>query len=230
MKVFTRNLQLIFNHNREESLGLKSFKLGINQFADLTDDEFANKMMVKSSIDSTPDWCQPFPDYLTSQEKINRNGSINWVKEGKVSPVTDQGHCGSCWAFSTIASVESAISIATEKDPMQLSQQELVDCARGGEYISQGCQGGQMPEGFDYIKRNGISSLESYQYTSGRTENSSGSCLRKNDTGIKPGDIKSCVLLTSGNEEELITALNLQPVSVSIDAGSPFFRSVYLTK
>ena len=68
--------------------------------------------------------------------------SLDWRTEGKVTAVKDQGHCGSCWAFSTTGAIESAWAIAfPDEEMVSLSEQQLVDCA-GGEYLNGGCNGG----------------------------------------------------------------------------------------
>merc|ERR1740125_75866 len=88
-------------------------------------------------------------------DTTNLADSVDWVAKGAVTPVKNQGQCGSCWAFSTTGSLEGAFQIAG--NPLtSLSEQDLVSCdnsAHGGS--DQGCNGGLMDNAFKWIEKNG---------------------------------------------------------------------------
>ena len=54
---------------------------------------------------------------------------VDWVKEGKLAPVVNQGGCGSCWTFAATATIESHLAIETGDDPVPLSEQNMLQCA-----------------------------------------------------------------------------------------------------
>jgi len=89
--------------------------------------------------------------------------SWDWRKDNKVSPVKDQGQCGSCWTFSTTGNVEAGEAIHLN-EYHTLSEQQLVDCA--GAFNNHGCNGGLPSQAFEYIAAApGIMTEADYPYT-----------------------------------------------------------------
>merc|ERR1712154_684917 len=96
---------------------------------------------------------------------------IDWrEQDGVVTPVKDQGGCGSCWAFSAAETLESHLALATGKASPKLSPQQIVSCSPNPDQCggSGGCDGSTQPLAFAYTKTAGITTESSYPYT-GRT-------------------------------------------------------------
>ncbi|XP_039169656.1 cysteine protease XCP1-like [Eucalyptus grandis] len=137
----------------------RTHKVGLNKFSDLTNEEFVAAYTGYKLPSST----RRNSSQVNSFKYQGSNSipeSVNWVKQGAVNPIKNQGQCGSCW-FSVVAAVEAITQITTGVLP-NLSEQQLIDCATDG---NQGCQGGWMDNGFEYIiNNNGISSETNYPY------------------------------------------------------------------
>ncbi|PQM41613.1 zingipain-2 [Prunus yedoensis var. nudiflora] len=131
-----------------------SYKLTDNKFADITNLEFTNTFMgfqTRSHLKTRFSYDKD-EDLLTA---------VDWRKNGAVTPIKNQGQCGSCWAFSAVAAVEGINQIKTGK-LVSLSEQELVDCdVKTG---NEGCNGGYMEKAFSFIKDNGLSTEKDYPY------------------------------------------------------------------
>ncbi|XP_075109883.1 senescence-specific cysteine protease SAG39-like isoform X2 [Nicotiana tabacum] len=135
---------------------------------------------------------------------------MDWRTKGSVTPIKDQGQCGSCWAFSAIAPTEGITKLSTGK-LISLSEQELVDCDRKSE--DQGCEGGYMEDAFKFIVKNkGITTETTYPYKAADGKRNT----KKESSRV--ADIKGYEKVPKNNEKSLINAVANQPISVSIDA------------
>uniref|UniRef100_A0A8C7RX80 Cathepsin H n=1 Tax=Oncorhynchus mykiss TaxID=8022 RepID=A0A8C7RX80_ONCMY len=129
LNIFTGHKRRIHYHNA----GKHTFSMGLNQFSDMSFAEFRKTFLL-----TEPQNCS-----ATKGSHISSHGpypgSVDWREKGNyVSPVKYQGHCGSCWTFSTTGCLESVTAIATGKLPL-LSEQQLVDCAQ--DFNNHGCMG-----------------------------------------------------------------------------------------
>eukprot|EP00957_Ditylum_brightwellii_P107930 8232759-Ditylum_brightwellii.AAC.1 len=92
--------------------------------------------------------------------------SVDWREKGVVSPVKSQGGCGSCWAFASIAALESHVAIASNK-LISFSEQQLVSCVQNIKHCggSGGCGGATAEVAYDYIvSQGGIAAEETFPY------------------------------------------------------------------
>jgi KDEL-tailed cysteine endopeptidase len=209
--VFKNNFMSIFLHNNDIT---QNFTLGINQFTDLTSEEFKNYVRGSLKGPVTGYGCKTF---ATSSDNIP--DSIDWRTKGAVTSVKDQGQCGSCWTFSATGAVEGAWAIAGNK-LVDLAEQELVDCAEGHKYGSHGCSGGMMDGAFKYIKERGQCTNAEYPYTSGTTMEE-GKC--KNCEPV--AQIMGCEDIMQNDQLALKAAVSQQPVSIAIEADTMYFQS-----
>jgi len=134
---------------------------GITQFSDMTDEEFSVRLGLKYPDDWTH---EPVDDIFSADELRATPSSVDWRTKGAVTPVKDQGHCGSCWAFSTIGNIEGQHFLATGES-VTLSEQELTSC----DTHDGGCQGGLMTQAFDFIVQDRYGEVvksDWYPYTS----------------------------------------------------------------
>jgi len=210
LNAFISNEKIITEHNAK---GL-SYTLGHNEFSDLTWEEFKLNYMAGGNplFTNTPKR-NPMRVHIKEQG-LDIPDSVDWTTKGAVTPVKNQGQCGSCWAFSTTGSVEGAYSIASGK-LVSLSEEDLVECDHNGD---QGCNGGLMDHAFEWIEKNGICLEKDYPYSSGGGE-----------TGTCKSGCSAAVTVTgftdvAKDEDALKSAVAKQPVSIAIEADKSAFQ------
>ncbi|KAM6899547.1 uncharacterized protein FYW49_017627 [Xenentodon cancila] len=217
--VWEKNLHLVVRHNREASVGKHSFTLGLNHLADMlfffcvkmTEEinEKLNGLKLEEPLD--------FGNYTFKNfSNLSIPKSVDWRKDGLVSPVRDQGLCGSCWAFSSLGALEGQMMKQTGV-LVTLSPQNLVDCSTVDGNL--GCRGGYITKAYSYIIRNGgVDSESFYPY-----EHQDGKC-RYSVKG-KAGYCSKFHVLPRGDEGALQAAVaSVGPVSVAVNAMLPSFH------
>ena len=208
--VYYANVAKIDAHNE----GNFSWTMDVNQFADLTAAEFKAQVVSGSFRRSAVRNTTVGVRGLWSRADLP--ASVNWTAAGAVTPVKDQAQCGSCWAFSTTGSVESAWFLAKGTLP-SVSEQQLVDCSTAEG--NQGCNGGLMDYAFEYIIKNkGITTEAAYPYTATgpNTCVAAGKPVAATLSGYKDVPVNS--------ETALETAIAQQPVSVAVEADQSVFQ------
>jgi len=211
-KNFQENMRFIAQHNAEAAQGLHTFTVAANQFTDMSRAEYLAMLTFKPTI-------HPAPQLHAFDGRVgDLPTSVDWRTKGLVTGVKDQGQCGSCWAFSAIASMEGAHAYDLNATLTSFSEQNLVDCVNNGQCT---CDvGGYMQWGFDWaISSGGIEGETDYPYCAC----SYGVC-KFDKTKVK-GTFVSYVNVTVGSEADLQSAAVARPgVSVAIDASSMQFQ------
>jgi len=203
--IWKDNAQYINEFNAQN----KHMKLKINHFGDYTNLEFRAQMNGYRTMNSTGASTFMRPAHLKAPQEVD------WRQQGYVTPVKNQGQCGSCWAFSTTGSLEGQHFKKTGQ-LVSLSEQNLVDCS--GEEGNNGCNGGLMDYAFRYIQKDGIDTEESYPYTA-----QDGTCkFSKSNVGAT---VSAYTDVPRGDENALRDAIaSVGPISVAIDASHRSFQ------
>ncbi|XP_045914082.1 procathepsin L-like isoform X1 [Micropterus dolomieu] len=204
--VWEKNMQLVLRHNQEAAAGKHSFTLGLNHLADMTADEINEKLNSLKLEDPIHFRNSTFKEV----SGLSIPQSVDWRKNGLVSPVQNQGLCGSCWAFSSLGALEGQMKKRTGF-LVPLSPQNLVDCS--GNFGNLGCRGGYISKSYSYIIRNGgVDSESSYPY-----EHKNGKC-RYSVKG-KAGYCSNFHILPKGDEKTLQAVVaSVGPVAVAVNA------------
>jgi C1A family cysteine protease len=211
MDIFSDNLRIIENHNADEK---KTFTMGLNKFSHLTHEEWKSmmnfgavppKLRQNAKVHGEPSTMEGVPD------------SVDWTAAGAVTPVKNQGQCGSCWSFSTTGSLEGAYYIKNS-NLVSFSEQELVSC----DHSDNGCNGGWMDAAFTWINGNGGLPTEAdYPYVSGSGSVPPCNTSKKMVSGSAPSSFTD---VQPGSVSALMSAVAQQPVSVAIQADQSAFQ------
>ena len=205
-----------------------SYTLAHNQFSGMNERDFQQYIMQNGFLfnhpasDSGAKGSLHLGGYLPDQ--------VDWVKKGAVTPVNDQGQCGSCWSFSAVGALEGAYAIQTGlvyDDIVSFSEQQLVDCdnlRNGGR--DHGCNGGLMDNAFAWIGKNGgLCTEEDYPYISGNggqtwiIDACNKTCVK-----VAGSDVQSYVDIMPSSDDAMMHALERQPVAVAIEADQREFQ------
>lgn len=213
-KIFLNNKFEIDRHNQRHAEGKSTFTMAINQFADLTTQEFSERYNNYKMVERGNEKVVILP---TSKNVGPQAADVDWRDSGCITAIKDQGQCGSCWSFSATGSSEFVNCRATGK-LTSLSEQNVVDCS--WSYGNLGCNGGLMDSAFDYIiDNNGVDTETSYPYEESSSLNN---CrFTRADVG---GTISSYKDILRGREDQLQSAVDVQAVSVAIDASRISFQ------
>jgi len=222
-KAFLQNLAIIKAHNSKNL----SWRMGVNRFSDLTGDEFKELMnfaTCRKHMNETQKMREMRQTGMLPQVRNPKNAeSVDWRSTnnplGKVAvtPVKNQGGCGSCWSFSSTGGVEGAWVVGGNS-LVSLSEQELVSCDKQDS----ACNGGLMDYAFEYVKTNGLTSEENYPYVSG---NGQVPACDTSKVAQKVATINDYVDVQTKSEDALENALNIGPVSIAIEADQYSFQS-----
>jgi len=189
----------------------------MNLFGDMSKEEFKNKMLSKKPMNDfiNPNW--PVAPLYSKEEVASIPTSFDWRTKGAVTHVKNQGQCGSCWSFSTTGNVEGQHFLAGNK-LVTISEQNLVDCDHqcmiydGQQACDAGCDGGLMPNAFEYIIKNkGIDSEDSYPY-----EGFDSTCRYKKSNSV--ATVKNWTMVSSDEGQMATYLYNHGPISIAADA------------
>jgi cathepsin L len=207
--IYEENVQKILTHNADLT---QSYWMDVNEFADLTVEEFTRIYLgntvtkIGKRREGMP--YASFPTVPVSQLPDR----IDWREKNIVTPVKNQGSCGSCWAFATTEGVESCVAKETGK-LLTLSAQDVTSCTKNPQHCggTGGCGGATAELGFDQVAKGGIALEKDYPYVA-----QTGTCK----TNVpKAARVKGFVKLIENNYTDLINAIaNVGPIAVSVAA------------
>lgn len=213
--IFTENLRVAEERNKRGALnakkGQKAETHGVTQFMDLSPEEFSAKH--KGLIPSKHKWGHPKMHRNVGNATANAK-SIDWKAKGALTPVKNQGQCGSCWAFSATEQLESQYfqKFGVLKE---LAPQQIVSC----DTTCAGCNGGNPIEAWGYVSSfGGQEPSMDYPYTSGITTQT-GTCKSKAADVVEDvGSTYSLIASESSQESNMLAQIQDSPMSICVDA------------
>lgn len=211
----------IFMDNKEHVAVLNEKNMGAvftieGPFADMTQDEFKAKMRTLQVDEAARAQQQAgFPQWVVK----DLPASFDWRDKGAVTPVKNQGQCGSCWAFSTVGALEGSYFLKTGT-LKSFSEQELVDCSHDCiEFHNQqgcnaGCNGGLQPAAFKYLMEHGAEEESSYPYTA-----RAGQCSYDESKGVVK--VQNYTMIAQDADQVKAALVNYGPLAIAVNA-EPF--------
>ena len=213
LEIFARNMILAAERQAQDR---GSAVHGVTQFSDLTPTEFASTFLgtnlANEDVAAIRSGMTTLPDYTVHDLPL----TFDWRERGAVTPVKNQGACGSCWTFSTTGAVEGANFLKTG-ELVSLSEQQLVDCdhtcdPRAPRNCDYGCNGGLPLNAMRYVRKHGLDTESNYPY-----KGVDGKCASARRG--PPAASVSSFNLVSTNETQIAAALVRHgPLSIGIDA------------
>jgi len=225
---FQTSLERIHIHNARLD---RTYEKGLNQFSDMSDEEFSAKVLMTSQNCSATHRATPDLARMLRAQTLDLPARIDWRERGVISEVKNQGHCGSCWTFSTTGCLEAHMAIKTDTwhRPI-LSEQQLVDCAQ--DFDNAGCNGGLPSHAFEYIKAaGGLDTEFHYPYkavdgtcaASKRAQGVRSGAFEPHSNGIGAQVLGGSANLTVGDEDALKAVLaEMGPVSIAFQVAVDF--------
>ncbi|CAH6795906.1 cathepsin R [Phodopus roborovskii] len=209
--VWEENMKMIKHHNGKDGLGKNGYTMEINEFGDMTDEEFKDTMIgspMKKHNTGRGLWKRDVGNIVFPK-------SVNWRKKGYVTPVRRQGNCNSCWAFSVTGAIEAQIIWKLGK-LTPLSVQNLVDCSK--PHGNNGCDRGDTYNAFQYVLHNGgLEAEATYPY-----EGKEGPCRYNPQNSI--AEITGFVSLPESEDILMVAVATIGPISAGVDASHSSFR------
>nr|XP_018896481.1 PREDICTED: cathepsin L1-like [Bemisia tabaci] len=202
LRIFSENLKRYDAMNAEEQ-GTAVY--GIDEFSDMTVEEFSNKMLTLNINSYKKRLGEKYDDPSLKHVKAPKN--FDWREKGGVTPIKDQGACGSCWAFSTVANIEG-LYFNKYKKLVNLSEQQLVDCEKN----SDGCRGGWMASAVEYLaEAGGLQDEDSYPYMAVDQ-------VCQFDKTKVVAEVEKNVMLPTNEKKMMAYLFKNGPISIALDA------------
>lgn len=213
-EIWEDNVAFIRSHNLLFDMGHKTFTVGLNMYADWSFSEYRKYLLGFKGNDNSQKSENLF--FYPRERYESLPDTVDWRKKGYVTPVKNQGQCGSCWAFSSTGSLEGQ-HFKKSGQLVSLSEQNLVDCTK--KYGNGGCHGGWMNNAFTYVSDNkGLDTEQSYPY-----EAKDDNCRYNPDTSGATDS--GHVDITKDDEQALKAAVaTVGPIAVAIDASHRSFQ------
>jgi C1A family cysteine protease len=206
-QIFKSTVERVASMNKEHNTNV----FGITKFSDLTEEEFRLRYLtaLPKKLDA--------PVHVP--KSLKASSSFDWRDYDVVTPVKDQGYCGSCWAHSVVETVESAWAIAGNA-LTEFSVQQVNSC----DTDDYGCNGGWPSSAFEYIESaGGLATAAAYPYTD--SDGTTSACKAR--FTVAGGQVTGWSYATpecragscsNQNEATLIANLATQPISIVVDA------------